>query len=650
MPCTGRTTTEPVEIESSAACEGSKEANKAKTKKNIFMMAEISLAPKPAARYFRIVGLISEETIQRVSDANDIVDLIGSYFPLKRAGTSFRALCPFHREKSPSFHVNPARQNYHCFGCGAGGGVLRFVMEYEHLDFPSAVRRLAQRAGIPILEEASTADDQARHGLRQRLLALHAEAAAWFHEQLLKSADAASARDYLKSRGINSGIAKSWQLGYAPDSWDALLAHLRGRRFSREEIVQSGLASTKEEGNPGSAVYSRFRNRVMFPIRNDYGEVIAFSGRILEADAKAAKYVNSPETPLFTKGRVLYGLDKTKRDLIEKNAAIVCEGQLDLISAFEAGVRNVIAPQGTAFTGDQARLLKRYVETVLLCFDSDAAGKKAAARSLPALLSQGLIVKMVSLPEGEDPDSLIRRSGPAAFLEVVDNATDFFEHSLNEAFASGELNDSAGKSRLVARIAPPLALVQDAVLRETLLGRIASRLGLPQPAIRVAMKAPAVEQEETRMPTPDAIEKLVLSAGMEMLCRLALTSGEVRTWLRNQNPLPEFEAGASLVNKLAHADYEDGNPPPSLFLAQLTAREERLLSAMDIHRSTPEPLDRARQLVQGLNIQQLSREIDGLKSRIADPSVPPAERQKIQKQILDLTIRVADVRRPFLQA
>jgi DNA primase len=596
------------------------------------------------------VGLISEETIQRVSDANDIVDLIGSYFPLKRAGTSFRALCPFHREKSPSFHVNPARQNYHCFGCGAGGGVLRFVMEYEHLDFPAAVRRLAQRAGIPILEETSTPEDQQRSGLRQRLLALHAESSAWFHDQLLKSIDAAPARDYLKSRGINSGVAKSWQLGFAPASWDSLITHLRGRRFSQEEIIQSGLASSKEDGRPGAAIYSRFRNRVMFPICNDYGEVIAFSGRILEADAKAAKYVNSPETPLFTKGRVLYGLDKTKRDLIEKNAAIVCEGQLDLISAFEAGIRNVIAPQGTAFTGDQARLLKRYVETVLLCFDSDTAGKKAAARSLPALLSQGLLVKVVTLPEGEDPDSLIRRSGPAAFLEVVNHATDFFEHSVNEAFASGELNDSAGKSRLIARIAPPLTLVQDAVLRETLLGRIASRLGLPQPAIRVAMKAPAVDQEDTQSPAPEAVEKLTLSAGMEMLCRLALTSNEVRAWLRSQSALPEFEDGASVVNKLAQADYEDGTPPPSIFISQLTASEERLVSGMDIHRSTPEPLDRAHQILQGLRIQQLTREIDGLKSRIADTSIPVAERQKIQKQILDLTIRVADVRRPFLQA
>ena len=236
-------------------------------------------------------------------------------------------------------------------------------MDYEHVEFPAAVHRLAQRAGIPIIEDSGGGDDDNRRGLRQRLLGLHAEAAEWFHGNLLKSPDAAPARSYLKARGITGDIARSWLLGYAPDSWDALLDFLEGRRFSREEISLSGLASSKDE-----RLYSRFRARVMFPIRNDYGEVVAFSGRVLEADAKAAKYVNSPETPLFTKGKILYGLDKTKRDLIGKNAAIVCEGQIDLISAYEAGVRHVIAPQGTAFTGDQARLLRRFVETVLLCF------------------------------------------------------------------------------------------------------------------------------------------------------------------------------------------------------------------------------------------------------------------------------------------
>ena len=590
------------------------------------------------------MGLISEETIQRVAEANDIVEVIGSYFPLKRAGTAMRALCPFHREKSPSFHVNPARQSYHCFGCGAGGGVLRFVMDYEHLDFPSAVRKLAQRAGVPIIEDAGGDDDRQR-GLRERLLALHAEAAGWFHQNLLKSQAGGVARDYLKSRGINSEIARSWQLGYAPDSWDALLTFLRERKFSKEEIFRSGLASSKEEGDEEN-LYSRFRDRVMFPIRNDYGEVVAFSGRVLDPEAKTAKYVNSPETPLFTKGRVLYGLDKTKRDLIEKNAAIVCEGQLDLISAFEAGVRNVIAPQGTAFTGDQARLLRRFVETVLLCFDSDNAGQQAISRSLPALLGQGLAVKVVELPKGEDPDSLIRRSGPGAFLEAVSRAKDFFDHATDQADFSGELDDPAGKSRLVRRLGPPLAVIQDAALRESVLGRLATRLALPHSAIRAAMKAPAVQDtDEAPAPTP---EKLALPPGIGMLCRLALISSEVREWLRQKGSAQELDPQGGLLDKIACADYEDGDPVAvTRFLSTLGGAEERAFSGLDLSRSIADPLPRAMETWGGLEAQKWLQEVEGLKNRLAQPGLSTGERMKIQKLILDLKIRVADVSRPF---
>jgi len=608
--------------------------------KEIVAGLRISLAPCGPARYFPRVGLISEETIQRVAEANDIVEVIGSYFPLKRAGTSFRALCPFHREKSPSFHVNPTRQSFHCFGCGAGGGVLRFVMDYEHVEFPAAVHRLAQRAGIPIIEDSGGGDDDNRRGLRQRLLGLHAEAAEWFHGNLLKSPDAAPARSYLKARGITGDIARSWLLGYAPDSWDALLDFLEGRRFSREEISLSGLASSKDE-----RLYSRFRARVMFPIRNDYGEVVAFSGRVLEADAKAAKYVNSPETPLFTKGKILYGLDKTKRDLIGKNAAIVCEGQIDLISAYEAGVRHVIAPQGTAFTGDQARLLRRFVETVLLCFDSDTAGQQAVERSLPALLAQGLSVRVVELPAGEDPDSLIRKGGAAAFLDAVSRAKDFFDHATGRADAAGELSDPAGKASLVRRLGPPLALVQDVALRESLLGRLASRLALPQQAIRAAMKPPINVADAADRPAE--IETISLSPGIAMLCRLALGSRSVREWLREQSSPRELDANGELLSKIARADFEDEDPTAfTIVLSSIGGAGERALSSLDLSRPIADPLAKAQETWAGLAAQKLAREIEGLKCRLAEPGLAGHDRMKIQKLILDLKIQVADGFRP----
>ncbi len=333
------------------------------------------------------MGTIPPQTIEQIAAANDIVEVIGSYFPLKRAGASYKALCPFHQEKTPSFNVSQQRQSFHCFGCGVGGSVFRFVMDYEHLDFPSAVKKLAARAGIPVIEEggASQADDR-QHETRRTLLQLHAEAAEWFHENLLKRGWASEARDYLKKRGIDRNVAGNWQLGFAPESWDALLKWALDRGYKRAHLAQSGLVKPRDENRPDGEVYDRFRGRIMFPICNDVGEVIAFSGRVLNSETETAKYLNSPETPLFRKGNVLFGLHKTKRPLIEANSAIVCEGQLDLITLFEAGISNVVAPQGTAFTENQARILKRFVEEVVLCFDADSAGEKAAERSLDSLL------------------------------------------------------------------------------------------------------------------------------------------------------------------------------------------------------------------------------------------------------------------------
>src|SRR5256886_5225198 len=357
---------------------------------------------------------IPSQTIEQIAAANDIVEVIGSYFPLKRAGANFKALCPFHQEKTPSFTVSPQRQTFHCFGCGVGGSVFRFVMDYEHVDFPSAVRKLAARVGITLIEERgpSGAEDR-QHEARLTLLQLQGEAAAWFHENLIRKEFAEPARKYLKERGITAEIAKRWRLGYAPDEWDAFGSWARARGYDQQTLITSGLVKTKEDadGAPGQRSYDRFRGRIMFPICNDVGEVIAFSGRLLKDENGAAKYLNSPETPLFRKGNVLFGLDKTKRALIEANCAIVCEGQLDLISLFETGITNVVAPQGTAFTENQARILKRFVDEVVLCFDADAAGQKAAERSLDALLQNDLIVRVAEMPAGAESGQLLPRRG-----------------------------------------------------------------------------------------------------------------------------------------------------------------------------------------------------------------------------------------------
>jgi DNA primase len=613
----------------------------------------------PRAKFARkviwsIVGRISEESIQRVAEANDIVEVIGSYFPLKRTGTSWRALCPFHREKTPSFHVNPQRQSYHCFGCGAGGTVFRFVMDYEHVDFPSAVRRLAQRAGVPIVEEAGSVADDHRHTLRKRLLALHAEAAAWFHENLFKAPAAQDARAYLTSRGISMEIARSWQLGYAPESRDSLLEHLRGKQFSLEEITQGGLASAKEgerdqpSATPVQRLFPRFRGRVMFPVRNDYGEVIAFSGRVLDPDAKTAKYLNSPETPLFTKGRVLYGLDKSKRALIETNTAIVCEGQIDLISAFEAGVRNVIAPQGTAFTAEQARLLRRFVESVVLCFDSDEAGQKAIGRSLPALLECGLEVRVASLPEGEDPDSLIRTKGADRFREIINRAPGFFDHALNRLAQKGTLDNPAGKALAARRLGPYFAAIIDSVLRESTARSISIRLGITEAAFATHVK-PGASQAETA-DAANSSKPLPMNEGIRQLCRLSLIDPEVREWLaqRTVPAPPELGEGGGLLAKILQSSLALHQAPArTAFLSALSPQEETTVNMLDLDRPQENTGLIAQDLWFGLAATYYKNLRSTAAAQLHKPDLTADERIRLQisvteatKQILDLQSRL----------
>ena len=315
--------------------------------------------------------------------------------------------------------------------------------------------------------------------------------------------------------GLRSGLSRR-PSGFSPRT----AVFDRGNRPKRVGCREGQGARCRGQ-RPGSAIVPRFRGRVIFPIRNDYGEVIAFSGRVLNPGAKSAKYVNSPETPLFTKGRVLYGLDKSKRALIEANTAIVCEGQLDLISAFEAGVQNVIAPQGTAFTPVQARLLGRFVESVILCFDSDQAGREAIGRSLPALLECGLDVRVASLPEGEDPDSLIRRRGVSRFREVIDGAPGFFDHALERLSQEGTLDNPAGKSSAARQLGPLVAMIKDPVLREATANRICARLGITETAFVAHLKPIALAATTDSTESSKAIP-LPLNEGLRQLCRLGL--------------------------------------------------------------------------------------------------------------------------------
>ena len=366
-----------------------------------------------------MAGTISKRALEDIRFRTDIVELIGSYFDLKRSGSTFKALCPFHKEKTPSFHVNPQRQIYHCFGCGAGGDVFAFMMQQEGVPFMTAVKMLAQRAGIQLeIEEGS---GETSH--KTELYEIHRRVAELYHKALLERESAAGAREFLEKRKISSETIESFFIGYAPDRWDAVLKWAMRKKYSLEQVERSGIImrkSGKEGGNKG--FYDRFRNRIMFPVFDEQGRIIGFSARTLEEKAAGAKYINSPETPLFAKSRILYALDKARRHIVDEREALVCEGQIDVIRCHQAGFETAVAAQGTAFTEDHVRILRRYADSVCIVFDRDKAGQNAAVKTASLCISAGLAVRVAMLPQGEDPDSFILSRGSDAFRKILENA------------------------------------------------------------------------------------------------------------------------------------------------------------------------------------------------------------------------------------
>ena len=597
---------------------------------------------------------IPSETIEQIAAANDIVEVIGSYFPLKRAGANFKALCPFHQEKTPSFIVSPSRQTFHCFGCGAGGSVFRFVMEYEHVDFPAAVRKLAARAGIPIVEERGAADGDRQYETRRELLKLHAEAAEWFQQNLTKKEIGEPARKYLKQRGITGEVARRWQLGYAPDEWDAFGSWARGQGYEARDLAASGLIKTKDDDQTSNlnprTWYDRFRGRIMFPICNDIGEVIAFSGRLLKDEEGAAKYLNSPETPLFRKGNVLFGLHKSKRALIEANCAIVCEGQLDLISLFEAGITNVVAPQGTAFTENQARILKRFADEVVLCFDSDAAGAKAAERSLDALLANDFIVRIVELPPGEDPDSLVRRDGKEQFEKRVANARDFFDYWIEREIANIDLTSMGAKIQVARNLAATVSRLHDPLLRGEVVNKASARLGVaPADFESLLAKHARVSGGSVNSSTTETRAAASPPHDIAMLCLLALRDVNGRNFLHAQRwrEILEQVPDTDILIRILESELEpDDTASLNAFMATLSPEEEQLISLWLMQKMPTTTETVVEKWWLGICRSALHRRLETAKSQLKIPGLSAGEELNLQKQILDLQEQLHEFWRP----
>ena len=373
-----------------------------------------------------------EEFINTVRERSDIYEVVSRYVPLNLKGGRFWACCPFHEEKTPSFTVTPEKGIFYCFGCHAGGNVFKFISLMEHITYFEAVKLQAERLGIEIPSRKKTSEEIKFENEKDALLRITSSARDFYHNCLIKSNGGGQGRKYLAARGISEKVIKEFKLGFAPDSWDALTRKITAQGFSEKQLVSAGLAVERKDGN---GVYDRLRNRVIIPISDISGKVVAFGGRILVDEENQPKYLNTPETEIFSKGRLLFGLDKSSRAIISANTAIVVEGYMDAISLFSAGIENVVASLGTAFTDEHAKILSRYARRIIFCYDSDEAGQRATVRALPMMKNTGAEVFVLIVPDGKDPDEFIRNHGKDAFKALLKNVTpvvDFlFQYKLN---------------------------------------------------------------------------------------------------------------------------------------------------------------------------------------------------------------------------
>lgn len=417
---------------------------------------------------------------------NDIVDVVGSYVSLTPKGGSFWGCCPFHNEKTPSFHVLPDRQFYHCFGCKKGGGVINFIMDIENLSYPDAVRFLAKRANIPVPEEASDGTEK----LRRRMLELNRDAARWYY-QTLQGPDGQAVRAYLDRRRIHRKIAVRFGMGAAPDSWDALLTAMTQKGYGKDELIRAGLAVSGKNGH----LYDKFRNRLILPVIDVRGDVIGFGSRVL--DKSEPKYMNTPETLTYSKRRVLYGLNLAKKT--KRPNMILCEGNLDVVTLHQAGFDNAVACMGTALTQEQIRLLSRFTRELVLCYDNDGAGRMATDRALELLQNSEFTVKVLRLPQRlvdghyvkQDADDFIKYQGKDAFEQLLSGSANGIEFTMSEIASKYDLKDDKGRIAYAGEIAETLCKLSDPVEREVYTTRAAEAASLPAEAMRMEVQRAA---------------------------------------------------------------------------------------------------------------------------------------------------------------
>jgi DNA primase len=525
----------------------------------------------------------------------DIVRVVGEYLQLRKAGAqNYVGLCPFHQEKSPSFSVHATRQFFHCFGCGKSGDVFTFVQQVENVTFPEAVRLIAQKFDIKLPKTQYSSEHEAEDAKqRGQLIEMHERACAFFEEQLRRP-EAAHARQYLAGRGLSEEIIREFRIGFAPDSGFVLKDRLK-LDYGEPLLRASGLFAWKEGAEAN--IYSKFRNRVMFPIANEQGKIIAFTGRTLATDEKAGpKYMNSPETAIYSKSRVLYNLHKAKDAIRKLDYAIIVEGQMDCISVYAAGFKNVIASSGTAFSETQVRLLGRFSKNIVVNFDPDTAGATATDRSLGMLLSEDFNIKIVRLEAGFDPDLFVRKQGAGAYGKALQGAAKYFDYLVDRAISQFPVRTPEGKQKAVNFLLPHVHRVQSRIVREGLAADLAQKLGIDSTVLRQEFRVAATSRASTAVRAGAGPQ---ISPAEKVMIQAATATGAEEAGLRRrvlealaEERLHEGLSCEPVLQKLIEAGPENKDP-----MSLAWEEEERRLLAESVMREeaqlTPELVEGA---------------------------------------------------------
>jgi DNA primase len=544
--------------------------------------------------------------VEQVRAAADIVKIVGDYVKLRKTGANYSGLCPFHQEKTASFSVHPIKQIFHCFGCGVGGDVFKFVMLMDSLSFPEALRRVAEKVGVRIEERAGEETYDANTKLRTSLTKLHDSAARFFAAQLGASAEGRAARAYLTDRGITDEMVGRFRIGYAPGDGQGLVRHLSGGDFDREVTEKSGLILVDAERQ---RPFDRFRRRIIFPIANDAGKVVAFAGRALGDEQP--KYLNSPETPIYTKSRLLYHLDRAAQTIRKLDYAVLVEGYMDCIAVASSGIDNVVASCGTSLTEGHVRLLGRFTRRVVVNYDPDSAGMAATERSLAILLEAGFEAKVLALPGGLDPDEFIRKRGVGAYAELLKTAPSYIDYLTDRAATTQDVLTPEGKVAAVNAILPYLIKVPNPILRAELATRLAERLRVDERLLRDELRRAAGDKR----PEVHVAQQASVDAnhGVKQLLRACLLNPEVASALLEEivtSGVMEGLLGENIFKQM----WEAQKRGEELNLAEcegvLTEQEKRLALDAQFSQEACPSLEQAQGHLRKLRIERLQRQRD----------------------------------------